>query len=190
MRKLVCLPSLHCNEEPECFQGFEWGGFMVGKRWQQCQQAEPKPFGPTLQGIGHSWLCPGTCGSPRAANGHLPSFLLVQHSKDMWKLSLVLYPWIYTLHLCMQLIWSIGDLNFLTEDPFPLCLPYLTCLWPSARERAALGCGRHHDGPAGNSRADGGAALVCAGLCVCNLYYDYAMWYPWCAYALLPETLS
>lgn len=21
----MCLPSLHCNEEPECFQGFEWG---------------------------------------------------------------------------------------------------------------------------------------------------------------------
>lgn len=84
----------------------EASGFVVGKRWQQCQQAEPEPSKPVLQGMGHIWHCPGTCGTPRAANSHLPSFPLAQHCKDTWKLTLVLYPWICTLHLCMQLSWS------------------------------------------------------------------------------------
>lgn len=163
-------------------------GFVVGKRGQQCQQTEPEPFGPTLQGIGHGWQCPGTCGSSRNANGHLPTFLLFQHCKDTWKLSLVLYPWICTLYLCMQFSWSmVTSIFWCSWCAYRIHFPCVCPIWSPC---GSLGMWEAHEGPAGNSRASAGVALLCTGPCVCNLYYDCAMWYPRCACALLPEMIS
>lgn len=170
-------------------------GFVFGKRWQQCQQAEPEPSGPSAAGDRaqlalprHLWY-PKGCQWPSTLFSSSPA-LQGHMETDSCVVPLDLHP--PSLHAAQL---EHGDLNLLMfmvclQDPLPLCLPHLKPLWPSAGERAALGCGRHHEGPAGNSKASAGAALVCAGPCVCNLYYDCAMWYPWCAYALLPEMLS
>lgn len=188
----MCLPSLHCNEEAECFQGFEWGGTSL-YGWKVVT-AEPAGLTWALwaRAAGdRAWLAvprdlwqPKGCQWPSTLFSSSPA-LQGHMETESCVVPLDLYPpSLHAPHL------EHSDLNFLIEDPFPLCLPYLKRLWPSARERAALGCGRHQGGPAGNSRANGGAALVCAGPCVCNLYYNCAMWYPRCAYALLPEMLS
>lgn len=117
----------------------ETPGFVVGKRWTQCQQAEPEPSRPTLQGLGHGYHYPGTCGSPRAANGHPPSFL-VQHHKDTRKLTLVLYPWICTLHLCMQLSWSmVTSIFWFSWCAYGIHFPCVCPIWSSCGHQPGRG---------------------------------------------------
>lgn len=112
------------------------------------------PPGPPPRGQGKGGSARGPAGSPGAASGHPPSFLLAPHCEGAQKLALVLHPWICAPTARPE----HGNLNFLTltacwRSPLALRLPRLKGPWPSAGERAALG-------PAGNGGADAGAALL------------------------------